>query len=111
MGNTISISPATPGDAPPLEQLMNAAEAEAARRNCAAVFMSVITTRTELIDWYTRHGYHDTGKRTPFAFTDPRFGKPKAELDVAVLEKEIRNSEIRKEGEGVLGVRRSVGAL
>jgi ribosomal protein S18 acetylase RimI-like enzyme len=76
--------------------LMNAAEAEAARRNCAAVFMSVITTRTELIDWYTRHGYHDTGKRTPFAFTDPRFGKPKAELEFAVLEKEIRNSEIRK---------------
>lgn len=69
--------------------LMAAAEAEAVRRHCTAVFMSVLTARPELIDWYVRHGYHDTGKRKPFAFTDPRFGKPKAALEFAVLEKAV----------------------
>ena len=69
--------------------LMAAAEAEALRRNCKAVFMSVLTARPELIAWYVRHGYHDTGKRKPFAFTDPRFGQPKVELEFAVLEKEL----------------------
>ena len=67
--------------------LMAAAEAEAVRRNCKAVFMSVLTARSGLIDWYVRHGYHDTGKRKPFAFTDPRFGKPKMPLEFVVLEK------------------------
>lgn len=70
--------------------LMLEAEAEAVRRNCAAVFMTVLTARTSLIDWYLRHGYHDTGQRKPFAFTDPRFGKPKTVLEFAVLEKGIK---------------------
>lgn len=69
--------------------LMAAVEAEAVRRNCKAVFMSVLTARPELIDWYVRHGYHDTGARKPFAFTDPRFGQPKLALEFAVLEKEM----------------------
>src|SRR5690606_5062757 len=69
--------------------LMAAAEAEAMRRHCKAVFMSVLTARPELIAWYVRHGYHDTGNRKPFAFTDARFGKPKVALEFAVLEKEL----------------------
>lgn len=28
--------------------------------------MTVITIRTELIAWYQRNGYQDTGKREPF---------------------------------------------
>lgn len=69
--------------------LMLEAESEAARRNCKAIFMTVLAPRTELIAWYVRQGYQDTGKRKPFAFTDPRFGTPKTALEFAVLEKEI----------------------
>ncbi len=49
--------------------------------------MTVISVRKELIDWYVRHGYVDTGERKPFAFTDPRFGQPKMQLEFVVLEK------------------------
>jgi hypothetical protein len=32
--------------------------------------MTVISMRTELIDWYKRHGYIDTGDREPFPVND-----------------------------------------
>lgn len=71
------------------KEMLHAAEMYGAANNCSAVFMTVITIRKELIDWYKRHGYVDTGKRKPFAFTDPRFGKPKQQLEFLVLEKKI----------------------
>jgi ribosomal protein S18 acetylase RimI-like enzyme len=46
--------------------LLAAAEEEARKRNCIAVFMSVISIRKELINWYEKHGYVNTGKRKPF---------------------------------------------
>jgi ribosomal protein S18 acetylase RimI-like enzyme len=69
--------------------LLNASEEEARRQQCAKVVMSVISLRHELIDWYVRHGYQDSGKRKPFAFSDPRFGQPKQPLEFVVLEKNI----------------------
>ena len=69
--------------------LLKAAEEEAKKQNCSKIFMTVISLRIELIDWYLRHGYKDTGKKKPFNFTDPRFGSPKQKLEFAVLEKEI----------------------
>jgi ribosomal protein S18 acetylase RimI-like enzyme len=69
--------------------LLRAAEHEARERKCNSIFMCVISVRHELIDWYLRHGYHDTGQRKPFAFTDPRFGLPKQQLEFAELEKEV----------------------
>lgn len=69
--------------------LLNASEQEASRLRCKAIFMNVLTVRKELIDWYIRHGYHDTGKRKPFAFTDPRFGFPKQPLEFMILEKDL----------------------
>jgi ribosomal protein S18 acetylase RimI-like enzyme len=69
--------------------LMKAAEAEAEKLNCTSIFMTVISIRQELIDWYVRHGYRDTGKRKPFAFNDPRFGQPKQKLEFAELEKKL----------------------
>ncbi|MBL7843151.1 MAG: GNAT family N-acetyltransferase [Cyclobacteriaceae bacterium] len=69
--------------------LLKASEAEAARQECNAIFMNVLTVRKELIDWYIRHGYHDSGKRKPFAFTDPRFGFPKQPLEFMIMEKQI----------------------
>jgi ribosomal protein S18 acetylase RimI-like enzyme len=69
--------------------LLAAAENVAKEKNCKAIVMTVITVRKELLDWYHRHGYRDTGKRKPFAFTDPRFGIPHMPLEFAVLKKDI----------------------
>ncbi|MEK6782969.1 MAG: GNAT family N-acetyltransferase [Bacteroidota bacterium] len=71
------------------KELMKAAEAEARNQKCKSVFMTVISVRKELIDWYARHGYVNTGERKPFAFNDPRFGQPKKQLEFVVLEKLI----------------------
>lgn len=69
--------------------LMKASEDEARQQKCATIFMNVLSDRKELIEWYERHGYHDSGKRKPFAFTDPRFGQPKKPLVFIIMEKKI----------------------
>jgi ribosomal protein S18 acetylase RimI-like enzyme len=71
--------------------LLNAAEVEAKNLSCTSIYMTVISVRKELIDWYIRHGYQLTGERKPFAFTDPRFGQPKMKLEFVVLEKKLEN--------------------
>ncbi|MBL7874887.1 MAG: GNAT family N-acetyltransferase [Cyclobacteriaceae bacterium] len=71
------------------KKLLTAAETEAKKQNCRSIFMTVLSVRKELIDWYIRHGYQLTGDRKPFAFTDPRFGQPKMKLEFAVLEKKL----------------------
>lgn len=69
--------------------LLKEAEEEAIDQKCTSIFMTVISVRKELIDWYLRHGYHLTGDRKPFAFNDPRFGQPKMKLEFIVLEKKL----------------------
>jgi ribosomal protein S18 acetylase RimI-like enzyme len=71
------------------KKLLKAAEDEAKKQKCTSIFMTVISVRQELIDWYTRHGYQHTGERKPFAFNDPRFGQPKMKLEFVVLEKKL----------------------
>jgi len=72
------------------KHLLIASEQEAINQNCHAIFMNVLTVRKELIDWYVRHGYSDTGERKPFAFTDPRFGFPKQTLEFMIMEKKTQ---------------------
>jgi GNAT superfamily N-acetyltransferase len=72
------------------KELLHAAEREALKQNCNAVFMQVISVRKELIDWYLRHGYVDTTKRNPFLTSHPRLGQPKQPLEFVVLEKKIK---------------------
>lgn len=67
--------------------LMKAAEDFAIKRGCTAVVMNVIEGRNELLDWYVRQGYSDTGKRKPFQFNDPRLGQPRKPLVFRVMEK------------------------
>lgn len=71
------------------KELLKAAEDEARNQLCSSIFMTVISVRKELIDWYMRHGYQPTGERKPFAFTEPRFGQPKMKLEFVVLEKKL----------------------
>lgn len=54
------------------------------------VRMTVISVRHELIAWYVRRGYRDTGERQPFPSGDARFGIPKVDsLEFVVLEKSL----------------------
>jgi ribosomal protein S18 acetylase RimI-like enzyme len=53
--------------------------------------MTVIAQRTELIAWYERRGFVNTGEREDFPYGDPRFGLPvRDDLYFAVLEKSLR---------------------
>lgn len=71
------------------KKLLFAAEDYAVSIGCTAVFMRVISVRYELIAWYERHGYQLTGARQPFAFSDPRMGYPKMDLEFVLLEKTL----------------------
>jgi ribosomal protein S18 acetylase RimI-like enzyme len=52
--------------------------------------MTVIAQREELIAWYERRGYADTGERSAFPYNDSRFGEPQREdLGFVVLEKRL----------------------
>ncbi len=52
--------------------------------------MTVIKQRTELVDWYLRRGYAQTGREEPFPLDDPRFGIPKTrELVFVVMAKTL----------------------
>ena len=54
----------------------------------AALRMTVIDVREELIAWYERRGYRRTGIRKPFPYGDTRFGVPRRDdLRFEVLEK------------------------
>jgi ribosomal protein S18 acetylase RimI-like enzyme len=70
-----------------------AAAAEAHARNAFVAHtmeMTVISRRTELIAWYLRQGYVDTGREKPFPLDDPRFGLPKTrDLKFVVLAKPL----------------------
>ena len=50
--------------------------------------MTVISVRTELINWYKRHGYADTGNKKTFK-EDGLSGKHLQPLEFIVLEKDI----------------------
>lgn len=69
--------------------LLQAAEEKAAAMGCNTMMMTVITTRHELIDWYKRHGYHETGTKQPFPASE-RFGKPKVPLEFMVMQKMLQ---------------------
>ncbi|MBS1500462.1 MAG: GNAT family N-acetyltransferase [Bacteroidetes bacterium] len=69
-------------------QLLRAAEIWAVRSNCRIVYMTVITTRTELLKWYARRGYRNTGRIVPFP-VDTKFGIPKEPIELVILEKNV----------------------
>jgi ribosomal protein S18 acetylase RimI-like enzyme len=75
------------------------AEAERIVRDhwqCAAMRMTVIDVRDELIAFYERRGYRRTGIKKPFPYGDARFGLPKREdLRFEVLEKPLRDEAHR----------------
>ena len=68
------------------KRLLKAAEEYALQFNCRAIYMTVISVRSELIDWYKRHGYRDIGERKPF-IEDSLTGKHLQPLEFMLMEK------------------------
>lgn len=74
------------------KQLLAAAEKFALDRSCDRIHMTVISVRHELIAWYERYGYYQTGERIPFE-PEERFGIPTQPLEFTVLEKILPKQE------------------
>lgn len=71
------------------KQLLKAADEHAKKVGSATIYMSVISVRSELIDWYKRHGYAETGERKPFV-QDNLTGTHLQPLEFLILEKQIQ---------------------
>ena len=68
------------------KKLLQKAEEHALSLNLPKIVMTVISIREELIAWYNRHGFKNTGIREPFPLngTDAVISQP---LEFIVLEK------------------------
>ena len=71
------------------KKLLQQAEILASELGLSKIGMTVITVREELISWYKRHGYEDTGAREPFPVSDVFSQTSKEPLEFMVLEKRI----------------------
>jgi len=70
------------------KKLLQAAEQYGRHLQVKAIYMSVISLRTELINWYMRHGYADTCERKPF-IEDGLTGKHLKPLEFMIMEKAL----------------------
>jgi ribosomal protein S18 acetylase RimI-like enzyme len=70
------------------KRLLKAADQYAGDHNCNLIEMTVISVRQELIAWYERNGYKNTGRTEPFP-EDGRFGVPRQKIVFVVLEKKV----------------------
>lgn len=72
------------------KQLIADAEERARVEDRPGLVMWVIDVRDELLAFYARRGYFDTGAREPFPYDDPGAGIPKRkDLRFAILRKEL----------------------
>ena len=69
------------------KQLLQAAEQLAQQLELSRIQMTVIGIRKELLAWYIRNGYEDTGVREPFPFGEGDKALTSEPLDFIVLEK------------------------
>lgn len=74
-------------------RLIGEVEGRARGAGCAAVELTVIDGRAELIAFYRRRGYEPTGRTKPFPVGDERVGRPRQadgrDLRLVVLEKPL----------------------
>lgn len=74
------------------KQLLSAATDYARAHHFESIVMSVISVRSELIAWYQKYGYTDTGKKAPFPPAHPDSGIPKQDLEFIILEKKLNHA-------------------
>lgn len=71
------------------KQILRFAETEARKQGFHSLRITVISLRHELIEWYLRHGYIDTGLEEEFSTHDPVYGVPKVDFNMKVLRKSL----------------------
>lgn len=71
------------------KKLMQQAEIFALTLGLSKIVMTVISVRAELISWYKRHGFVDTGAREPFPVSEVFNQIGSEPLEFMVLEKMI----------------------
>lgn len=71
------------------KKLLAEAESYAQKLGLNRIVMTVISIRKELIDWYKRHGYEDTGERQAFPVSDIHIPIVEQKLEFMVLEKRL----------------------
>jgi N-acetylglutamate synthase-like GNAT family acetyltransferase len=70
-------------------KLIARSEAEALQLNYTKLWMTVLSTRSELIAYYQRKGFELTGAKKPFP-NDNKFGIAKQPLELLVMEKQLK---------------------
>lgn len=86
--------------------MLGAAEARARAAGARRLEMTVIAQRADLIAWYERLGFVDTGERSPFPYGDERFGLPRrADLEFRHLARPLtdltRTAVVTGAGRGI----------
>ncbi|MFV8369686.1 GNAT family N-acetyltransferase [Flavobacterium sp. LB2R40] len=71
------------------KKLLEQAEIHASILGLSKIVMTVISVREELIAWYKRNGYTDTGIREPFPTSNVHIPITEQPLEFIVLEKSI----------------------
>ncbi len=69
-------------------EILKACEEYAHHIGIKTIYMRVVSLRAELIAWYKRNGYMETGEVIPFP-DDGKSGKHKMKLEFIVLEKKL----------------------
>jgi ribosomal protein S18 acetylase RimI-like enzyme len=71
------------------KKLLQQAEIHASALGLTKIVMTVISVREELIEWYKRNGYVDTGAREPFPAGEVHIPISEQPLEFMVLKKRI----------------------
>lgn len=72
------------------QSLLTAAEELARARGAHRMEMTVLAQRADLLAWYVRRGYTDTGATRPFPYGDERYGRPRRpDLVFTVLRRDL----------------------
>jgi ribosomal protein S18 acetylase RimI-like enzyme len=71
------------------KKMLAEAEVHAKTLGLSTLSMTVVSVRLELIAWYNRHGYVDTGEREPFPASDIHINVSDKPLEFIHLEKKI----------------------
>lgn len=71
------------------KKLLQQAEIHALALGLPKIVMTVISVREELISWYKRNGYIDTGAKEPFPVSEAHVSISEQPLEFIVLEKKI----------------------
>lgn len=71
------------------KKMLAEAENHAKSLGLSSIIMTVISVREELIAWYKRHGYEDTGEREAFPQSEIHITISEEPLEFIFLEKKI----------------------